>query len=88
MHSDRRGRLELYEAFLRLHILPTLGPLPLGRLTAGIRSWHAGLLAEGPGASSVAKCYRLLRTILNTGGGGRPHRRQPVRDQGSGRRTG
>lgn len=58
---------ELYEGFLRLHVLPALGPLPLGRLTtAGIRSWHAGLLADGPGASSVAKCYRLLRTILNT----------------------
>lgn len=58
---------ELYEGFLRLHILPTLGPLPLGRLTtAGIRGWHARLLTDGPGASSVAKCYRLLRTILNT----------------------
>lgn len=58
---------ELYEGFLRLHILPTLGQVPLARLTTvGIRSWHAGLLADGPGASSVAKCYRLLRTILNT----------------------
>jgi integrase len=58
---------ELYEAFLRLHILPTLGPVPLARLTtASIRSWHADLLTDGPGASSVAKCYRLLRTILNT----------------------
>lgn len=58
---------ELYEGFLRLHILPTLGQAPLGRLTtAGIRAWHAELLADGPGASSVAKCYRLLRTILTT----------------------
>jgi integrase len=58
---------QLYEGFLRLHILPTLGSAPLARLTtSGIRSWHAGLLAEGLGASSVAKCYRLLRTILNT----------------------
>ena len=58
---------ELYEGFLRLHILPTLGPVGLGRLTtAGIRSWHADLLADGPGASSAAKCYRLLRTILST----------------------
>jgi len=58
---------ELYEGFLRLHILPTLGPHPLGRLTtAGIRRWHADLLADGPGAPSVAKCYRLLRTILTT----------------------
>jgi len=58
---------ELYEGFLRLHILPTLGPVPLGRLTtAGIRRWHADLLADGPGAPSAAKCYRLLRTILTT----------------------
>lgn len=34
-----------------------LGPVPLGRLTtAGIRAWHSDLLADGPGASSVAKC--------------------------------
>ena len=58
---------ELYEGFLRLHILPTLGSLPLGRMTtAGIRSWHADLLESGLGPASVAKCYRLLRTILNT----------------------
>lgn len=59
---------QLYEGCLRLHILPTLGTAPLARLTtSGIRSWHAGLLTEGFGASSVAKCYRFLPTILNTG---------------------
>ncbi len=58
---------ELYEGFLRLHILPSLGAVPLGQLTtARVRSWHATLLTNGPGASSVAKCYRLLRTILTT----------------------
>jgi integrase len=58
---------ELYEGFLRLHILPPLGAVPLGQLTtARIRSWHAALLTSGPGASSAAKCYRLLRTILTT----------------------
>ncbi|MGI8792332.1 MAG: site-specific integrase [Acidimicrobiales bacterium] len=63
----RPKTLELYDSFLRLHILPTLGPMPLGRLTtATIRSWHSGLLNQGPGAASVAKCYRLLRTILAT----------------------
>lgn len=31
-----------------------------------VRSWYAGLLADGPGASTTAKCYRLLRAILNT----------------------
>jgi integrase len=58
---------ELYEGYLRLHILPTLGTVPLARLTtATVRRWHAELLAEGPGPSTVAKCYRLLRAILNT----------------------
>lgn len=58
---------ELYEGYLRLHILPTLGTVPLSRLTtATVRRWHAGLLAEGPGPSTAAKCYRLLRAILNT----------------------
>lgn len=58
---------ELYEGYLRLHILPTLGPVPLGRLTtATVRSWYAELLSEGPGRSTVAKCYRLLRAMLNT----------------------
>ena len=58
---------ELYEGFLRLHILPSLGAVPLGHLTtARVRSWHTRLLTTGPGASSVAKCYRLLRTVLST----------------------
>jgi integrase len=58
---------ELYEAQLRLHILPTLGHVPLSRLQpATIRRWYAALLKDGPGASTTAKCYRLLRAILNT----------------------
>ena len=58
---------ELYDGYLRLHILPTLGPVPLSRLTtSAIRQWHADLLTTGPGASTSAKCYRLLRAILNT----------------------
>jgi integrase len=59
---------ELYEGQLRLHILPALGDLPLAKITtSGVRTWHAGLLSEGRlSASTVAKCYRLLRTILGT----------------------
>ncbi len=59
---------ELYEGQLRLHIVPVLGDVPLHRLTtARIRSWHAALRGpDGPGASSAAKCYRLLRSILAT----------------------
>lgn len=58
---------DLYDGYLRLHILPTLGPVPLSRLsTTTVRRWHADLLKAGPGASTAAKCYRLLRAILNT----------------------
>ena len=58
---------ELYECQLRRHILPVLGTIPLAKLTtARVRSWHADLLANGPGASTAAKCYRLLRAILTT----------------------
>lgn len=58
---------ELYEGQLRLHILPTLGRAPLSKLrTTTVRSWYATLTDCGPGASTAAKCYRLLRAILNT----------------------
>ena len=58
---------ELYESELRLHILPALGDLQLSSFTpARVRSWHAELLSGGAGASTVAKCYRLLRAILAT----------------------
>jgi integrase len=58
---------ELYESQLRLHILPSLGRVPLRKLRpATIRTWYAALAERGPGASTVAKCYRLLHAILNT----------------------
>jgi integrase len=58
---------ELYDVFLRLHILPTLGAVQLHQLsTSRIRAWQSKLLVDGPGPSTAAKCYRLLRTILST----------------------
>jgi integrase len=63
----RPRTLELYEGLLRLHILPTFGPVHLNRMTsAAVRSWHAGLRRGGVGESTVAKAYRLLKGILNT----------------------
>jgi integrase len=66
--SGLRPRVrELYEGQLRLHILPRLGDLSLGQLrTATVRSWYTAMVKSGPGASTTAKCYRLLRAILNT----------------------
>lgn len=59
---------ELYEMQLRNHILPTFAGADLSTLTApAVRRWHARLVAaDTPGPVTVAKCYRLLRTILNT----------------------
>ncbi len=59
---------ELYEGILEHHILPGLGDTSLGKLSpALIRSWHSDLLRAGrPGPPTVAKSYRLLRTICET----------------------
>jgi integrase len=59
---------ELYQGLLDHHILPTLGDTPLvGISPALIRSWHAALFkAPRPGPTTVAKAYRLLRTICGT----------------------
>lgn len=64
----RPRTVELYEGLLRLHIEPTFGEVALNRITpAGVRSWHASLSAAAhPGPSTVAKAYRLLRSILAT----------------------
>jgi integrase len=57
---------ELYDGLLVNHILPTFGPVTLGGITtAGVRGWHAGLVAGGS-TSAPAKAYRLLRAILAT----------------------
>ena len=63
---------ETYESQLRLHIRPAtgdgieLGKIELGRLTpATVREWRAQLSMRLT-PNTVAKCYRLLRTILET----------------------
>ena len=59
---------DLYLMQLRLHIVPTFGTRRLARITtAQVRGWNARLRGpDGPGASTAAKCYRLLRSILTT----------------------
>ncbi len=63
---------ETYESHLRLHIHPPtgdgieLGKVELGKLTPSlVREWRSQLAAN-LSPNSVAKCYRLLRTILET----------------------
>ena len=59
---------ELYEEQLRLHILPYLGSISLKAISPGhVREWNSQLLKESQlSPNSVAKCYRLLKSILNT----------------------
>jgi integrase len=58
---------QLYEGLLRLHILPTFAGMALAEIQGRhVRRWHKELLDGGPGEVTVAKAYRLLRTILKT----------------------
>ena len=59
---------ENYRTLLKLHILPTLGEVELGDLSPAIvRSWRAELIGAGhPGASTIAKAYRLLHAMCAT----------------------
>lgn len=63
----RPRTVELYRWLLRKHITPYIGDVPLNRLSAAtFRQWRADRLAAGVSASVLAKCYRLLRGVLNT----------------------
>jgi integrase len=60
----RPKTIELYRYLLDRRILPALGPTQLRALTpARIRGWYADMPAS---ASTKAKSYRLLRTVLTT----------------------
>lgn len=58
---------ELYELQLRLHIVPFLGDARVSKLEPRhIRAWHGELLRGHLSEVSVAKVYRMLRTVLST----------------------
>ena len=64
----RPRTVELYRGLLDRYILPELGRTELGDLSPrDVRSWHVALMKrERPGPVTVAKAYRLLRTICET----------------------
>lgn len=64
----RQRTRELYEQQLRVHLLPVFDKVELAEMTPSmIRQWHARCVAKGkPSQGTLAKCYRLLRTILST----------------------
>jgi integrase len=64
----RPRTVELYQGLLDRYIVPKLGKIELGELSPrDIRAWHVELLQRGrPGPVTIAKAYRLLRTICGT----------------------
>ncbi len=64
----RPRTIELYKGLLKRNILPSLGAVALSDLSPStVRAWHAELSRAGkPGPVTVAKAYRLLRTICET----------------------
>lgn len=65
-HDLRPRTRELYAYLLRRYVLPPLGTLELSSVQPAIvRRWHQQLTSPaGPGYSTAAKSYRLLRTIM------------------------
>jgi integrase len=59
---------ELYQSLLDLHLEPALGNVALDRITpALVRRWYSTSIASTDiGRVTLAKCYRLLRAVLNT----------------------
>ncbi|WP_326597861.1 tyrosine-type recombinase/integrase [Streptomyces sp. NBC_01803] len=78
---------ELYRRLLRLHVLPTFGGLDLDEITPPrVRTWRAELL-KATGATTVAKCYRLLKAIMETAVDDELIRRNPCRIKGAGKES-
>jgi integrase len=60
-------RTAVYRWPLRKHIVPYIGGVPVGKVTAPlVREWRAKLLADGVSVSMAAKAYRLLRAVMTT----------------------
>ena len=64
----RPRTVELYESQVRVHLVPAFGDMALADITpAHVRRWYSEMCAgERPGRATVAKIYRLMRTILGT----------------------
>ena len=67
-HPALRPRTrENYDGNLRLHILPRLGAIEIGQLKpATVREWHSQLSATALAPTTVARAYRILKSICAT----------------------
>lgn len=62
----RPTTVDLYQCILRSFLLPTFGPVPMGRIAPlEVRAWLADLAASDVSAASAHRAFRLLRRIMN-----------------------
>ncbi|MEZ0064030.1 integrase [Streptacidiphilus sp. MAP12-20] len=74
---------ELYRRLLRLYLQPAFGDWEVKEITAPrVRAWRAELLESGK-ATTTAKCYRLLKAVLETAVDDELIRRNPCRIKGA-----
>ena len=74
-----------YEYLLRVHLRPTFGDTPIGRITpVMVQAWRADLLASGLAPNSVAKAYRLLARLMAVAVRGRYIGHSPCMERGAG----
>lgn len=74
----RPSTRRIYEDNLRLHVLPSLGAVPLGKLTkTDLWRWLAELSAGDLAPASVHQAYRCRRRVLGAAVGGEVLVRNP-----------
>ena len=56
---------QVYAGYIRLHVLPALGDVPLGKLgVAELERWYAALRDKGLSAASIRKAHTIVRAAL------------------------
>ncbi|GAA1013861.1 tyrosine-type recombinase/integrase [Streptomyces thermogriseus] len=79
---------DLYRHLLRLHIFPAFGGLDLDEITSPrVREWRAERLRTTGAKTTVAKAYRLLKSILETAVDDELIQRNPCRIKGAGKES-
>lgn len=76
---------QLYEGLVNNHLAPMLGSMAVGDITEPhVRRWRKQRLNAGVGPVTVAKAYRLLKSIMTTAADDGLIRRNPCRLKGAG----
>ncbi|MER6961520.1 tyrosine-type recombinase/integrase [Streptomyces sp. NPDC000618] len=77
---------DLYNYLLKDHVLPTFGDSDLDEITAPlVREWRAERLRTTKAKTTIAKAYRLLKSIMETAVDDDLIKRNPCRIKGAGK---